>query len=49
MTWQRRICPNCGKRTIVRKKQMNGKYSFVCKVCGIKLGEFKLNKEIDVV
>lgn len=49
MTAKKKICPHCGKRTMVRKMHLNGRYSLVCHVCGIQRGEFKKDIKKDVV
>jgi transcription elongation factor Elf1 len=44
-----KLCPHCGKRTMVKKKLANGKFTWVCTVCGLQRGEFKEDKKKGVV
>ncbi|MBN1389147.1 MAG: hypothetical protein JXA22_00735 [Candidatus Thermoplasmatota archaeon] len=34
------LCPRCGRKNLVKKWLKNGKYTIVCRTCGLKRGEF---------
>ncbi|MBE0524756.1 MAG: hypothetical protein IBX40_10545 [Methanosarcinales archaeon] len=37
---EKKICPKCGTRSMVRKRLPSGKYTMVCEKCGSKRDEF---------
>ena len=36
-----KLCPRCGKRTMVEVPLDNDKYTMICKDCGTQRGEFR--------
>ncbi|NIP36479.1 MAG: hypothetical protein GWN39_16140 [Thermoplasmata archaeon] len=45
----KRLCPNCGTRTMVNKRLLNGRYTLKCETCGLERGEFKPDTHRGVV
>jgi transcription elongation factor Elf1 len=42
-------CPKCGKKTMVKQKNSNGKYILICQVCGFKRGTLPKDHKRGVV
>ena len=43
------ICPKCGKRSMVKKRDERGKYSLICELCGLKRGKLPKDKKKDII
>jgi len=43
------ICPKCGKRSMVKQKNANGKYTLVCQSCDSKRGTLAKDQKRGVV
>jgi uncharacterized protein (DUF983 family) len=43
------LCPVCGNRTLVKMYLPDGKYTIVCKTCGMKRGELEPDDKKGVV
>ena len=46
---EKKICPKCGERIMVKKKLENGKFTWYCPVCELNRGEFLIDKKKGVV
>jgi ribosomal protein L37AE/L43A len=46
---EKKTCPKCGMRTMIKEKLLNGKFTWKCQVCGLKRGEFKEDTKKGVV
>ncbi|MDG6220659.1 MAG: hypothetical protein QCI38_04335 [Candidatus Thermoplasmatota archaeon] len=46
---EKKVCPNCGKRTMEKQKLPDGRYTWFCVLCGIRRGVLEEDSKRGVV